>query len=215
MKKLFPALFGQALIALVISAGVAAFQARPGYFSTLTATSTLTSTAAASGEAWLKTGDLVFSTTGTCRTGFTELVAARGRYLVALPGGGTNAGTIGTALSDLENRPVGQHTHTLTDPGHNHTQNAHAHVISITDPGHVHTNSVTTWTGGLTAAGAVEAGNFATSTSTSSALTGISATDSSVTATNNSATTGITVVNSGSVAGTNAPYIQYILCRKD
>src|SRR6202008_4596802 len=45
---------------------------------------------------------------------------ARGRYIVGLVSGGTNAATVGTALSNAENRPVGQHTHTITDPGHVH-----------------------------------------------------------------------------------------------
>lgn len=215
MKKMFPALFGQALIALVISASVAAFQARPGYFSTLSATSTLTSTAGTGGDAWLKTGDLVFSTVGTCRTGFTELIAARGRYLVALPGGGTNAGTIGTALSDLENRPVGQHTHSLTDPGHNHTQNAHTHTITLTDPGHIHTSVSDPAFGGGTQGAFATTSNTGATINTGSATTGITAAAVNATATNNSATTGITIANSGSTAGTNAPAIQYILCRKD
>ncbi len=47
----------------------------------------------------------------SCPSGWTELTSARGRYIVGLPSGGTLAGTTGTALSNLENRPVGQHTH--------------------------------------------------------------------------------------------------------
>ncbi len=41
-----------------------------------------------------------------------------GLYLVGVPSGGTGEGTAGTALTDTENRAVGQHTH---------TQNAHRH----------------------------------------------------------------------------------------
>ena len=50
----------------------------------------------------------------SCPTGWTELVAARGRYIVGRPSGGTLAGTTGTALSNLENRQTGQHTHGIT-----------------------------------------------------------------------------------------------------
>src|SRR5947209_13030596 len=62
---------------------------------------------------------IVFSTatllidTGSCPAGYTELTALRGRHPVGVPSGGTLAGTQGTALTDLENRPAGAHTHTL------------------------------------------------------------------------------------------------------
>jgi len=55
-----------------------------------------------------------------CPTGWTEYTAAQGRYVVGVPDGGTVAGTAGTALTDLENRAVGQHNHAITDPGHVH-----------------------------------------------------------------------------------------------
>jgi hypothetical protein len=83
----------------------------------------------------------------SCPPGWGELVGARGRVVVGLPSGGTLAGTVGTALSNLENRPVGQHNHGVTDSGHVHgitdpghahgtTESAHSHAIS--DPGHGH-----------------------------------------------------------------------------
>ena len=65
----------------------------------------------------------------SCPPGWGELVGARGRVVVGLPSGGTLAGTVGTALSNLENRPVGQHNHGITDNGHAH---------GVTDPGHAH-----------------------------------------------------------------------------
>jgi excisionase family DNA binding protein len=58
---------------------------------------------------------------GSCPSGWTEYTAARGRYVVGVPSGGTVAGTQGTALTNLENRAVGQHNHGITDPGHTHT----------------------------------------------------------------------------------------------
>jgi hypothetical protein len=213
MKKLLPALFGQALIALVISAAVFAFQARPGYFTTLDVTGTATFTGSVVGA--MPANVIVFSSAGTCPTGFTEYTQLRGRYPVGLVSGGTNAGTSGTALTDLEARAVGQHTHSLTDPGHNHTQNAHTHTVNITDPGHIHTSL-----GDPASAGGSPQNTFLTTSntgstiSTASATTGVTAAAVSATATNNSATTGITAANAGSVAGTNAPYIQLIACRK-
>ena len=50
----------------------------------------------------------------------TELTAARGRYLVGKPSGGTLAGTAGIALTDLETRVAGAHVHGVSDPGHTH-----------------------------------------------------------------------------------------------
>lgn len=66
------------------------------------------------------TNQIAFFNLSSCPSGWTEFTAARGRYIVALPSGGTLASTTGTALTDLENRAVGQHTHPITDPGHTH-----------------------------------------------------------------------------------------------
>ena len=57
----------------------------------------------------------------TVPSGFSEYTTGRGRYIVGLLSGGTLANTIGTALSDGENRATGQHSHGVTDPGHTHT----------------------------------------------------------------------------------------------
>jgi hypothetical protein len=60
---------------------------------------------------------------------------------------------VGTALADGENRPVGRHTHTLSDPGH-----AHAVSIPTGRPGSgaaaVATAGSVTGSLGLTSAGA-------------------------------------------------------------
>lgn len=57
----------------------------------------------------------------SCPAGWSEFTSARGRYIVGTPLGGNVATTTGTALSNQENRAVGQHTHTINDPGHTHT----------------------------------------------------------------------------------------------
>lgn len=62
------------------------------------------------------TGMVSFFNLAACPLGWTEYTAARGLYVVGKPSGGTLAGspTGQTALTDKENRPVGQHTHTAT-----------------------------------------------------------------------------------------------------
>lgn len=65
-------------------------------------------------------GIVLFFNLASCPTGWSEYISARGRYLVGKPSGGTLNGSVGTALSNKENRPVGQHTHTINDPGHDH-----------------------------------------------------------------------------------------------
>jgi hypothetical protein len=63
----------------------------------------------------------MFFNLAACPVGWAELAAAQGRYIVGLPVGGTLAQSVGTALTNGENRPVGQHNHTVNDPGHQHT----------------------------------------------------------------------------------------------
>ena len=99
-----------------------------------------------------------------CPVGWTELVAARGRAVVGLPLGGSGAGTVGTALGDLENR---QHTHmvdpesvpTATAGDHSHSVGpidvlttsvaAHSHTVDVPRtesfgaPAHNHTTAAT------------------------------------------------------------------------
>jgi len=70
--------------------------------------------------AGIPSGAVAFFNMASCPSGWTALTGARGRYLVGLPSGGTLAGASGTVLTDLESRPVGQHNHTITDPGHTH-----------------------------------------------------------------------------------------------
>jgi hypothetical protein len=64
-------------------------------------------------------GAVFFFDTAACPAGYAELTAARGRYIVGLPSGGTLRGTAGTALSNQEDRPVGQHAHSGSAP-HSH-----------------------------------------------------------------------------------------------
>ena len=59
-------------------------------------------------------GAVMFFATQTCPAGWTAYAPAQGRYVVGLQPGGTLEKTDGTALTDGEDRPTGQHGHTLT-----------------------------------------------------------------------------------------------------
>jgi hypothetical protein len=107
-------------------------------------------------------GAILFFASATCPGGWSEYTAARGRYIVGLNPGGTLGGTSGTALSDLENRPAGQHTH----------------------------NYSVKWVYGGSEIASGGYARFQDETRT---------TDS----------------GNGLVAGTNAPYIQLLVCKKD
>ena len=110
-----------------------------------------------------------------CPAGWSEYGDARGRYVVGLTAPGGLGGMQGVAMANLENRPVGRHTHGVTDPGHSHA----------------YTPPVLTKTG----SGNSQAGVG------SPVQTGLSP-------------TGISLQDAGGTDGTNAPYIQLLLCEK-
>jgi hypothetical protein len=119
----------------------------------------------------------------SCPSGWTELTAARGRYLVGLPASGSLAGTQGTVLGNLENRAVGQHNHTTSETQHLHT-------------------------GSCTAAASDCHGVIAKMSEANWAL------PTNVTG-SASANWSVTDVSGGAPAGTNAPYIQLLVCQKE
>lgn len=123
-------------------------------------------------------GMMMYTVSSACPSGWTEFTEARGRYIVGVPAGGTVSSTVGTALSNSENRAVGQHTHSITDPTHRHPLND-----SCCDQPtfqQISGSGDRAFGGGYT----------------------------------QYASTGITVNASGTTAGTNAPYIQLLACRK-
>ncbi len=65
---------------------------------------------------------IAFWTFSTPPAGWVEYAAARGRFIVGVPSGGTIAGTVGTALTNLQDK-----THTHTGPSHTHTGPSHTH----------------------------------------------------------------------------------------
>jgi hypothetical protein len=136
-------------------------------------------------------GTVSFFNLAACPSGWTELTAAQGRYLVGLPSGGTLGGTTGTALTNGEDRPVGQHDHGVTDPGHVHRP------VQSPDWGDPDSEL-----GGGTPRIQVRFDSGLTlTTPVPDPLT-------------KSSFTGVTVDNAGSVPGTNAPYMQLLVCQK-
>ena len=151
---------------------------------------TAVSTASVSAGSTLPTGMIAFFPTACSNySGWGEYTSARGRYVVGVPSGGTAIATVGTALTDQENRAVGQHNHSNTF-GH-----------TVTDAGHTH-GGVATSSGDLTSATGTLDGVDGYGGTTSSQTTGISVSHTG------------SISNEGSTAGTNAPYIQLFACQK-
>jgi hypothetical protein len=119
----------------------------------------------------------------TCPAGWSDVSTTHGRYLVGLtPGQGTLGATVGTALRDQENRPVGQHTHAVNDPGHTHD---------------------------------IQRSNMQAPAGGTGGIFGLQENSGTTIVVTQGAMTGITVANSGSIASTNAPYVQFLVCSKD
>jgi subtilisin-like proprotein convertase family protein len=80
-------------------------------------------TGALLGNAAIPKGAVMPFNLTVCPVGWTELVAARGRYIVGLQEGGAVASTIGNPLANNENRAIGQHSHTASQAAHTHGYN--------------------------------------------------------------------------------------------
>lgn len=151
----------------------------------------------------IPTGTVAYFNLSSCPSNWTELTNARGRYIVGLPLGGTLAATNGTVLSNLEDRAVGQHSHSGT------TNSAGSHNHSISDPGHTHQIPSYNSSGGSYVVDTIVGTRTEAYYGTGSALTGISINNAG------SHTHSFTTDNAGSVSGTNAPYIQFLVCQKN
>src|SRR3989344_6848003 len=97
------------------------------------------------GNGSVPTGMIAFFASTSCPAGWDEYTAARGRAIVGLVASGTAAGTVGTALTNQEDR-----THPHTGPSHSHTYStaiAHTHTVAgITVAGEAsHTHGVGTY----------------------------------------------------------------------
>jgi hypothetical protein len=158
---------------------------------------------------------IVMFSDGACPAGWSDLPGAGGRYIVGTPSGVGAGGTAGTALSSLENRATGTHSHTDSE---SLTVNASAHSHGVTDPAHSHAGeddyggNYAVEGGGGTYSGKLKtSGGYDHTTNTASAGLSLGNTDTNVTV----SSSGVTVGNmSSGVAGTNAPYIQLRACVK-
>lgn len=135
-------------------------------------------------SAYVPAGAVSFFDLPNCPEGWDPYTTGHGRYLVGTPSGGTTGAATGTALTAGENRPVGAHSHGVNDPGHTHNAVAGNTIVAGNVP-------------------------FVRFQSNGSAAAG-----SAGTLTTASKTTGITVAAAGGVAGTPAPYVQLLVCKK-
>ena len=140
----------------------------------------------------VQAGLVAFFAAPACPSGWTTYAPAAGRYIVGAPGAGSIESTVGTPLTNLQNRAVGQHSHGVTDPGHKHTI---LNVSPILRGGNV-TPTRVQGTGG-------SGGSFNTTLPNSPGLEAMGVSP-----------TGLTVNAAGAVAGTPAPYVQLRTCKK-
>lgn len=140
----------------------------------------------------LDAGDPDFDTAE--ETGGAKAVASTGSVSApAFTGTQANLTHSGAAVGDHSINQVVNHTHSVsvTDPGHNHTQNAHTHVQNSFAPRII--NSGTAGTVGVQGASAASNANASNAATT--------ATNQNATATNNATTTGITASTANPVGG--------------
>jgi hypothetical protein len=132
-------------------------------------------------------GVVLLFESASCPSGWTELPAAAGRYLVARPTGGVVGGTAGAALTNLENRAVGRHAHGVSDPTHLHPYSNEWGFSDTADSG-------------LTRRPLFD---FKPDDPLNPDVAALGA-----------GATGVEVDPAGAVGGTNAPYIQLLACRR-
>lgn len=151
-------------------------------------------------------GLIAFSANGTCPTGWTEYTSARGRYIVGLVASGTSAGTVGTALTNEENRA-----------------GSASLGLSLTS------GTLAVSKGTLSASTTLSGGKVYGSTSTNGAQIAASNGTGAVNTLDSEGLTASTSVSGSpslsgapsgsisglsSVSGTTAPYIQLVACQK-
>jgi hypothetical protein len=174
---------------------------------------TLGQNSAGGGSGNVPSGAVMHFNLASCPAEWTFLAAAQGRYLVGVTTGGTVGLTVGGALSNLENRAVGQHGHSAssnTAGNHSHSAssgNAGAHNHRISESGNgAFQNSFPA---------RVLFGNGDGNHGQHNIIEGAGNHSHSVSVNNaGNHNHSVTVNSSGAVSGTNAPYLQLLACQK-
>jgi hypothetical protein len=138
----------------------------------------------------------------SCPSGWSEYTAARGRYVVGVPAGGTVEAAVGTALTDQENRNMPLHSH--ENPTFTHT-----HSVTIQDHGHNLPRMAPNSNYQVAAGSGAQVQNPNSTGSTIDTL------PTPTTQTTGSASPSLIVNDYGYVSGTTAPYVQLYLCKKN
>lgn len=150
-------------------------------------------------------GAVMYFNLAGCPTGWSEFTAGRGRYVVGKPNGGTLNGTAGTALTDTENRATGEHNHIVDPPS----------TTSSSDGNHTHKVRVEFGTSSNLNVGPPGQYNQVTNNAGYSQINTNGQISTDGAHTHSTDISQFNSGNSGSVAGTNAPYIQLLICQKD
>ena len=166
-------------------------------------------------------GTIAYFDLTTCPAGWSEVPSAKGRYLVGTQNSANKNLTVGQALGDGENRAVGLHNHGVSDPGHAHGVWDGGHAHGVWDPGHSHRSysylpswipdHPRGWSLGVPS-GPLDGWEWY---GTTGSVTGIGIYGSGANVAIYGSGTGIGINNAGSVAGTNAPYVEFLVCRKN
>ena len=64
---------------------------------------------------------IMYTDADACPPGWIRFEKLEGTYVVGVSSVGAIGVRVGTALTDLENRPVGIHTHSISETAHTHT----------------------------------------------------------------------------------------------
>jgi hypothetical protein len=173
-------------------------------------------------------GTIAYFNKTSCPVGWTEFTSARGAYILGRVASGTLNTLVGSALTDQENRATGIHGHTAsssTPTSSTPTSSTPtSSAPSVNDPGHRHNGHVFTTP---VTNHSVPAGGFASADNSdvngatdfvTLSLTGLTVNAPTIStptiSTPTISTPTITVVNSTGTAGTNAPYLQLLVCSK-
>ncbi len=119
-----------------LQVGTTAFAASATYCGDADTVGGQASSAFAEASRGVPSGSVMFFDLPACPTGWTELTAARGRALVGLPQSGTLGHTVGSPLTDGEDR---QHTHDV-NPASVDTSSTGSHTHAV-DPASRNTSS--------------------------------------------------------------------------